>query len=326
MAVNSIIYANARVSANVGKMLTGDKLQRLIDCATPSEALKYLNECGFEGDTLDALFKNEYDAIYSFLDEAAPVPQIREAFLKRNDYLNAKILVKCKYTRRDADKNLLFPYGNIGVDKLKDYILSDTYAFLPNAMRRALEDIDTLFAQGERTGKTVDCLLTKAMYGDMLSCVKGYGKIAEVFSSEVDMNNLSMAFRVKKYSLGEGALEKEYIEGGKISLAELKKVISSSDEDALKIFGVSPYLDIIKYLSAESAASQSLAEFEKLRDNYFVNVYKAYKADISDYMMYYGYICCRQIDLKNIRIACNLIKSGAAKEDIRQAMRELYVQ
>lgn len=326
MAANSIIYANARVSANVCRMLTGDKLQRLIDCAAPSEALKYLNECGFEGDTLDALFKNEYDAIYSFMEETAPVPKIREAFLKRNDYRNAKILVKCKYTRREADKSLLFSYGNISVDKLKDYILSDTYAFLPDYMRRALEEIDTLFAQGERTGKTVDCLLTGAMYGDMLECVKGYGKMSEVIKAEVDMNNLSMTYRVKKYSLGEGALEKEYIEGGKISLAELKKSLSSSEEDALKIFGVSPYLDIIKYLSNESASAQSTAGFEKLRDNYFVNLYKTYKADMSDYMMFYGYIYCRQIDLKNIRIACNLIKSGAAKEDIRSAMRELYVQ
>jgi len=326
MAANGIIYANARVSANVGKMLTGDKLQRLIDCASPAEALKYLNECGFEGDSLDELFKNEYDAIYSFLEESAPVPKIREAFLKKNDYFNAKTLVKCKYTRREVEPALLIPYGNISADKLKDYILSDTYSFLPDQMRLALEEIDTLFSQGERTGKTVDCLLTRAMYEDILSTVKSYGKIFEVFAAEVDMNNLSMAYRVKKYSLGENAIEKEYISGGKISKDEIKKILSSSDDDIIRIFGISPYLDIIRYLSAESVSAQSIAGFEKLRDNYFVNIYKAYKADMSDYMMYYGYIYCRQTDLKNIRIACNLIKSGAAKEDIRSAMRELYVQ
>lgn len=325
MAVNSVIYANALVSAKMGEMLTSDKLQRLIDCTSSAEALKYLNECGLEGPSLDELFKKEYDGIYSFLYETAPVPGIRSAFLKRNDYLNAKTLVKCKYTRREAEPALLFPYGNIACDKLKEYILSDTYAFLPDYMRRALEEIDLAFSQGNRTGKTVDCLLTKAMYADILSEVKGYGKMADAFSAEVDMCNLSMAYRVKKYALGESAVEREYINGGKISLEELKKVLSSSDEDALRSFGLSPYLDIIKYLSEESASSKAIAGYEKLCDNYFIALYKTYKSDISDYMMYFGYVYCRIAQLKNIRIICSMIKAGASKEAIRKEMRELYV-
>jgi len=324
MAINSVVYASSRVAAGMSAMFTQDKMERLIDCPSLSSAVKYLNENGFEGGTVDEIFKNAYDCVYSFLEETAPVPKIKEAFLKKNDYLNAKILVKCKYSRREVDPALLMPHGNIECEKLKEYIFADNYSFLPSDMRRALENIDAAFAGGDRTGKTVDCLLTQAMYADILSTVKAYQKIYGVFAAEADMANLSMAYRVKKYALGEGALEKEYISGGTITLSELKKAISS-DEDVAKIFGISPYTDIIKYLADEASSSLSLSGYEKLKDNYFINLYKKYKSNISDYMFYFGYIHCRLEEVKNIRIACNYIKVGAAKEEIRKNLRDLYV-
>lgn len=323
MAVNSIMYASARAQSGMGAMLTQEKTERLIDCSTISDAVKYLNENGFSGSSPDEIFRLAYDGVYAFLSESAPVPAIAEAFLKRNDYLNAKILMKCKYSRKSVTDGLLIPYGNIGCDKLKDYIFSDNYAFLPDDMRRALEEIDSAFAGGDRTGKTVDCLLTKAMYADILKTVKNYSKMSAVFAAEIDLSNLSMAYRVKKYSLGEEVLGKEYIAGGKISLNELKSALSS--DDIPMIFGISPYIDVIKSLSEESSSAISLSGYELKKDNYIINMYKAYKSAMSDYMFYFGYVYCRLEEVKNIRIACNYIKVGAPKEEIRANLRELYV-
>lgn len=323
MAVNSIMYASSRAQSGMGAMLTQEKMERLIDCATVSDAVKYLNENGFSGSAPDEIFKLAYDGVYAFLAESAPVPAIAEAFLKRNDYLNARIMAKCKYSRKEITPALLMPYGNIECDKLKDYILSDNYLFLPDEMRRALEGIDTAFAGGDRTGKTVDCLLTKAMYADMLKTVKGYPKMSEAFAAEIDLNNLSMTYRVKKYALGEEIIEKEYISGGKISLNELKAALSS--DDVALTFGISPYTDIIKGLSEESSSAISLSGYEKIKDNYLICLYKKYKSAMSDYMFYFGYVYCRLEEVKNIRIACNYIKVGAPKEEIRANLRELYV-
>lgn len=324
MAVNSVVYANSCVSAVIGAMFTQDKFERLIDCSSVSDAVKFLNENGFDGTTLDEIFSSAYDSAYAFLAETAPVPKIRSAFLKKNDYMNAKILVKCKYSRKEVSPSLLFPYGNLPCDKLKDDIFSDSYYSLPDEMRLALEEIDTAFSQGDRTGKTVDCLLTKAMYADILSCVKDYGKMKDVFSAEIDFANLSMACRIKKYSLGENAAEKEFISGGKIPLSELKRFISTGD-DPVNIFGVSPYLDIIKVLLEEGASSKSLTSYEKRRDDYFIDLYKKYKSSVSDPMFYFGYVHCRLEEVKNIRIACGLIRVKTSKEEIRANLRHLYV-
>lgn len=323
MAVNSIMYASSRAQSGMGAMLTQEKMERLIDCSTVPDAVKYLNESGFSGSSPDEIFRLAYDGAYAFLSEAAPVPKIAEAFLKRNDYLNAKVMAKCKYARKSVTPSLLMPYGNIECDKLKDYIFADNYVFLSDEMRRALEEIDIAFAGGDRTGKTVDCLLTKAMYADILKTVKGYSKMADVIAAEIDLNNLSMAYRVKKYSLGEETVEKEYIEGGKISLNELKSALSS--DDVPLIFGISPYIDIIKSLSAESSSAISLSGYERIKDNYLIGLYRKYKSEMSDYMFFFGYIFCRLEEVKNIRIACNYIKVGAPKEEIRANLRELYV-
>ena len=101
MSVTSVIFANTIAYSSFSSMLTPEKYQRLTDCANTAELKKCLSEFSYEGNTLDEMFAHASDGIYSCLNANSPVETVRLALLKKNDYHNAKVMAKCKYTRRE---------------------------------------------------------------------------------------------------------------------------------------------------------------------------------------------------------------------------------
>ena len=325
MAANSVIYANTRAYSAYSSMLTEERYQRLLDCADGKELKKCLTEFGFEGETTDEMFTRAISDIYAYLNEGAPIEGVKLAILKKNDYHNAKVMAKCKYTRREITDDLLYLQGSVDVKRMKDCVLNDEYYLLPKPMQKALSEIDLRFSKGERTGRIIDILLNKATYEDIFATLGGkYPEMAEVFRAEVDFMNLSVALRVRKNGLDLSVLKDEWISGGSLSYADLEKITKDSAEEVALALRLAENRDMIVDAMKETD-SDSFIDFERACDNYIIGLLKPYKNQTESYMLFYGYVLAKLYELKNVRIVCGGVKAGKDKSEIRAKLRDLYV-
>jgi vacuolar-type H+-ATPase subunit C/Vma6 len=306
-------------------MLTAERYQRILDCNGVAEVKKCLSEFGFEGETTDEMFTRALDGIYAYLTEGSPLETVRRAIVKKNDYHNAKVMAKCKYTRRQITADLLYPYGDVDVKRMEECVMNDEYALLPAPMAKALSEVDLRFSKGERSGRLIDCLLNQAMYEDIFATLGAkYGELAEVYQAEVDFANLSVALRIRKNGLPMSVLNEEWIGGGSLKKADFDKVIHASVEEAALALRNSKLKEII-VSALQETEKDAFIDFEKLADNYVITLLKKYRNDNGHYMMFYGYVLARLYELKNVRIAVGGVKAGKDKNETRAKLRDLYV-
>ncbi len=325
MGVSSVIYANTGAYVALNGMLTAEKYQRLSDCADDAELKKRLSEFGFEGDTTDDILLRAQDAVYAYLDERSPLPAVRAALLKKNDYHNAKVIAKCKYARRKDFDGLLYPHGNIPVSDMKEQIVKDDYSLLPPPMGEALAEIDLRFAKGERSGRVIDCLLGRAMYEDIFRTLgRGYEEMKAVFCKEIDLANISAALRVGANGLQEKDLREEFLPHGKVPFDVLCLLAGGKTEKVRDALSYSEYRDTV--LDAMNESKQgAMPEFERESDNFIIRELRQYKNENSHYMMFYGYVLARLYELKNIRIICVGVRTKEDRGRLRAKLRETYV-
>lgn len=325
MSVNSVIFANTQAYAALGSMLTAERYQRLLDCENTAELKKCLLEFSYEGKSIDEMFYNALNGMYNYLNANSPVEAVRLALVKKNDYHNAKVMAKCKYTRREITPELLYPYGDVNTEKMKDWVLNDDYALLPPPMSEALNEIDLRFSKGERNGKLIDELLTRAMYKDIFATLGGkYGDMKAVFQAEVDFANMSVALRARKNALPESALKEEFIAGGKLDYEKVSALYSGTEETLVNVLRGTPYREqAIEAL--REMEKDALLDYEREADDFIIDLLKPYKKENGSYMLFYGYVLARLYELKNVRIVCGGVKAGAPKDEIRAKLRKLYV-
>ncbi len=325
MNVESVIYANMRASVHENALLSAEQYVRLSECKNSEEVVRYLSTLGYEGATADEMFRNAMDSVYAFLDECAPIPALCVAMKKKNDYHNAKVMIKCKYMRKAVPEELLYLNGNLDVVKMKDGILADNYADLPQPMAKALEEIDLRFYGGERSARLIDCLLTKATYEDMLAVSAKFPAFRKLVVAEIDAANLSAAMRIRANGLAEKELATERIEGGSVPYAVLADMLTADEETVISRLAPFGYAEAAKTAFSDLAQSRALRSFEKLADNVILSEVKKSRANYEDYMYFYGFVYARLYELKNVRLIAGGVNAGWDRQTMQERLRTLYV-
>ena len=321
----SVLYAIARSKAIENKGLTADRLTRLMDCDKLSEMQKILLEMGYEGNDCFSMKENERNKIYEFLIEVSPNDKATNCFLLKNDYHNAKALTKAKYLHQEIDESILIKYAVEDTSKLKEYIYTDNYSYMTEYMSFAMENIDKAFVKGERDSKIIENELTKAMYKEILSLLKGLELkgIKDYFIDEINFINILTALRVREYKLGESAFLSQYIEGG-IEKNIFLKVLESNNDGIYDIMKYTDYVDIIKFALEDLIQGGAFINFERETDNYTIKKMKEFKFGDS-LLTFYGFIIGRFIEIKNVSIIATAIRSGVDRSQIKLRLRDLYV-
>ena len=103
---------STRIRAMENKLLTRERMERMLEAHTDDEAVKVLSECGYGELTelthtaLDALLAQARAALYRELRSAVPDPGLVEVFQMKYDYHNAKVLLKAQAVGAEADRLL----------------------------------------------------------------------------------------------------------------------------------------------------------------------------------------------------------------------------
>ncbi len=326
------LFATARIRAMEKGMLSGESVERMIDSKSPAEALKVLYdlEYGFGGEMLsphdfEELLTQEHKKAYDLVVSIAPQKDIFLMFRYPYDYHNIKTLLKAEFANVDAD-SILICAGSIDISALKLIVRERNLLGLTENMRNGLvEAVDTYARTGDP--QTIDLILDKACYDDMLKSAKASGVpfVLGYVKLLIDTINLKSFVRLKKMNKSWDFFSKIYLDGGNITL---KTFIAGYDEpysqfaEKLIAYGLcTPLLEG----GAEITEKGKFTTLEKLCDNKLIDYVKNAKYVSFGIEPLVAYLIAKENEIKIARIIMAGKIANLNSELIRERLRVTYV-
>ena len=162
---------SARVRAMENRLVTRERMERMVEARSDDEAVKVLAECGYEelpaltNRGLDELLSAARAALYRELGGAVPDKRLVELFQMKYDYHNAKALVKGAAVGVDADR-LLMEGGRWSAAQVKEAFQRDSLREFTDPFRRAVVQArETL--NGGNDPQLADFVLDRAYFAEM---------------------------------------------------------------------------------------------------------------------------------------------------------------
>ena len=316
------LYANGRIAVMSNKLLSADKFIRLAECNAIAEALKVLSECGY-GDGVVPSSTNDYEQmLVAELDEAMAVldelcfdKNVKAYFLCRYRYHNAKVLMKNKYMRVDSFAGC-FTHAGADPQELQQAFVNDDYSLCSKTMAEALREVDFQFADGNRSPRTVDVVLDKAMYREMrLYAKRTFSAIPrKLFRFEADTLNLMLLYRLKKAAVGVENLQDWLVEGGIIKKEMLEKLW---DNDSAAADLPDPYRQFYALCTLDNANLMAAEAAQRAGRNKIISEY----ADFLSVQPVIRYFFNKVDEIDKVRYVLICVKNGVDKETIKNNLK-----
>lgn len=331
----SLLFATARVRANEKNILSPDKITRLVDAETLSDAVRTLQEYNYGGGITiadafryDEILSAERDVVEAFVRDIGPEKCGMDAFYIENDYHNAKVCMKCKYNALELPSEALSPDFRYNAVELFEALVEDKYDKLSVEMATALHEIDVRYSNGDRRPSTIDTLLDRAAFTEIasyLSRIRGAECIRRYFMKRADCANLLTLFRTRKAELGAERMKDALLPSGSIPESVIRGAYDYSNEKLIDVIKSNyPEYRAFVTMLIEETSDPSYVKGEALADKMSFDVLKAERGDMSSVGLIAYYYMIRLLELKQVRIILTGIKNGIDKAQIRKRLRELY--
>ena len=113
------LAVSAWLHAMETRLLTPEKVERLLEAASETEARKLLTECGYaEALPLEEALREHRETLYKELAAAVPDPRLIELFQLKYDYHNIKAILKAE-RRGISPEAFLLPGGRYDAAQLQ---------------------------------------------------------------------------------------------------------------------------------------------------------------------------------------------------------------
>lgn len=318
-----LLFANGAVRTKESGLFTGEKLGRLIESDTLRDAVRVLVEGGYGSGSIpdnpedfEKLLKDEENAVESFVRKSAPAGSGFECFWLERDYHNLKVLMKAECFGAGTE-GLTVEGGRESVASLKEKLEAGTgfneFASAAIAKIRAEKE------NGKLTPRSLDCLLDKAAYAEIDSLISARGvaeAVRNYFRSGADLTNIASFARTVAIGGGYEFFSDCFVPGGVIPEDRFKRAFRESE---------SPYALLkLTGLRGEADGVTSVAQLERLKDDYLLELFSSSKSDMFTVQPIMGYYLGKKTEIKMLRIALVCIKNGVPREEIKKRMRKLY--
>ncbi len=319
---NDYLHLSARIRVLENRLLSHDRLERMLDARTAEEAAKVLTECGYRElgavtpAGIEEMLSEARKERFGELEKLTPDRQVLDLFRIKYDYHNVKVLLKAGYMGVSAQE-LLSGAGRYEPAALAA-ATSQTNPTLAQAAARAGE---VLSATGD--GQQADFILDAACYAELLETAQAAGSayMTDYVRTLIDAANLRTAVRVKRMGEGKELLERALIPGGKVDPA----AIANAEPTALAaLYGKTP-LAAAAGEGAKAAEGGSLTAFERLCDNAVTAaVREARKVPFGEQPMV-AYLYAREAEETAVRIILNGKLAGLSRATMEERLRDAYV-
>jgi len=328
----SYAYAVARIRALENSLINADKAERMIDGTSVQDVLKVLADTGFAAASQDDssfnfenLLKEEVKSTTALIKSISPSPELTDLFLLKNDFHNLKVLFKTRVLNIDGDY-LLIDAGVVLLETLKLAVSSNNYISLPNYLKNAAEEIESMLSVKVDPQK-IDIKLDRAMFAHIVSVCNGAKDkfVSGYFQRLIDLTNIKTFLRLKKMGEGLELLREAIIPSGSFPFSFYSKAFEEPFERLLESLSYSKYDSVVNAGIQEFIKSSSLARFEKLTDDFLLRYIKSNKHNPFGIEPIIGFLAAKETETKLIRTIMVGKTNNVSQDIIRERLRELYV-
>lgn len=323
------LFISTCLRARERNLLTAARMERMIDAATPADAVKVLQEIGygeFSPDSdreLNAALARERERMFADLYRFVPDRSVVDVFKVKYDYHNIKTLLKAQ--AMDADgRRLLIDAGRVPAEEMARALAEGRFDVLPPVLARAAKAAyETLAATGDP--QLADFALDEAYYKEMLSLAEESGSelLVDYVRANIDSANLRTVVRTLRMKGSDKMLRKVvFFEGGRVPAVNILAGALGGDVEGLFR---SSTMRRAAQLGAEAARGGSLTAFEKACDDAVTAVAAGAKSVPFGVEAVIGYLIAKEIEFTAVRIIMSGRMAGISGDTIRERLREAYV-
>lgn len=324
------LYASTRIRSLERALITRERLRRIAESKTDEEALKVLEECGYEAmsdiaQIPDAIAEKRRCVLDDIL-KMAPDKRIVKIFLLRYDYHNLKAILKGEAANTEYMSTLI-DTGHIAVKRLiastgNTIIGSD--GEMTSIMKQAANEARDLLA---RTGdpRLSDTVLDRACFAEMLKLAQETQSkfLVEYIKLQIDSINLRTVVRLKRMKQDSMLIGKYFIEGGNISAARLK--VDITPESLISIYECTPLRATASAAAEALRGETGLAPVDTEAENALLNYLKNAKYIAFGEQHIAAYIAAIEAEFTAINMVMASRKAGLSPEDAMERLRDTYV-
>lgn len=317
---------SARLHAMENRLLTRERMERMIEAKDDSDAAKILAECGY-GELsqvslaqLEVLLAKSRGDLFYDMANAIPDKELIQLFQLQHDYHNAKVLVKAAGNGKNP-LPLLVEGGRYRPAILAEGFQRDELGDVSNAYKNAVIAAKNCLAE---TGdpQQVDFLLDDAQYTEMISLAKTTESpfLLDYVALLADSANLRSAVRAIRMGKGGDFLKSALVPGGK---ADISAICSARSADLPNIFN-GALQEAAKLGDGIVQNGGSMTAFERSCDDAVVGYVSAAKMVPFGIQTVVGYLYARQAELTAIRTIMAGRLAGLDGDTIRTRLRLSY--
>jgi V/A-type H+-transporting ATPase subunit C len=325
---SSYPYASARVKAIESRLITQDKLGRIIESKDFDSAMRVLQELGYgqpapAGASFEDLIEKELLEADELLESLSPSDVFIKIMRAGRDYHNLKVLIKLFMLNKDLDSAGLTP-GNISVDTLKRAISENNYFDLSPVMKEALGAIDKQFAVAADVS-VVGSALDRAYSKEVSGLVRELDNelVSRYFTAYFDLSNIIAFMRVRAF-YGRDSFDNAYLEGGSIDKKTFIDAFELSDENVLGAVVKGEYARVLSGAVEDYIKTKSLYMLEKARDDYLLSLVKEQRHDMFGIGPLMGYYIAKQREAAAVRMVMTAKQGGVDSEVVQKRLKEIY--
>ena len=308
------LAVSAWLHAMETRLLTPEKVERLLEAASETEARKLLTECGYaEALTLEEALREHRETLYKELAAAVPDPRLIELFQLKYDYHNIKAILKAE-RRGISPEAFLLPGGRYDAAQLQSEWQQEHMFQVSDTARRAAQEAAALLRENDPQG--ADLRLDAACYDEMRT-------LAEEMKSNflqgyvrqlIDAANLRTAVRAARSGSSE-VLPRALLEGGSVSPHAIMAT------DPVKLFGAGALGKAVA-LGAAATSGGPLMAFEKACDEATEAYLSAARRTPFGEETVLCYLAAVENEITAIRIIMTGRQAGLSSEMIRSRLRQ----
>ena len=311
------------------RLLTKNRIERMIESETCEEVLKLLSETEYSQDMTDIqnsrdyekILKRETERVFSLVRNMSKNKEVVDILSLKYDYHNLKVLIKSKVFEKD-NTNLLMNAGTIDITKFKTK--SETQSLdLPEEILEAIAEIKK---EENLTPQKIDIIVEKYYFKNLVNLSKKIDVkvITDYVKGLIDFQNIITLFRVQKQNRDAKFLDSVIFEGGTISKDKIVGSLNDSPETILNKFKkekLGPYL--VKGVEVFNETKR-LSEFEKISDNYLMELNKESKYIVFGPEPLFTYLVAKEREINAIRLIMVSKINNISSEKIRERLRDTY--
>lgn len=325
------VRASAEIRVKEKELLNKATFDRIIDASNLSEAIKFLNDTVYQSFFRDIDKAQDYEKALTkkqeknFAELYKISPDSRVVDLVANNYIyhNIKVYVK----DRLLESELSHLYVKIGETDWKQYANSNQEIEHIKDEYTNVIDKASLEYQESKSAQNIDIVIDKLYMQSLkdLADEMDVDLFTKYVKDLIDFTNINTFLRCQRQERDVSFLDHVLFDGGNLSLEILKKIYYGDLDPSSPIFR---HLTIGKFVEKGIESFKktgSLSEFERQKDNYFMQVIKDAKRVTYGPEVIFAYLYAKEMEIKNLKIIFICKLNGIEASLIRERLRDSYV-